>query len=119
MRYRRLADAVVAFHCFIVVFVLTGALTAAWQPWLAWLHIAVLVAIAAIYLVDVRCPLTELENRFRRAGGQSGYDGSFLGHYFARPLRPEQWQRLEPWVGGTVIVGNALVYGFLVGNISG
>ena len=36
---------------------------------------------AAIEIVGWVCPLTPLENHFRAAAGQSGYDGGFIEHY--------------------------------------
>jgi hypothetical protein len=117
--YGRLADAVVIVHSSVVVFVVAGALAASWQPWLAWVHISIMLSIATIYLLGVTCPLTALENRFRRAGGQPGYDGSFLGHYLAGAIHPRHWERSEPWVGATVLLGNLAVYGFLASNIGG
>lgn len=111
--YTRLADAIVAVHTGVCLFVLAGALALSWQPWLAWVHSFIMLYVAAIYLLGVRCPLTALEDRLRRAGGQPGYDGSFLGHYLAGVVHPRPWERYEPWIGSTVLIGNAAVYGYL------
>ena len=106
-------------HTGVVVFVVAGALAALWQPWLGWLHVSIMLFVAAIYLADVTCPLTALENRFRRAGGQPGYDGSFLGHYFAPVVRIRRWERSERWVGAAVLLGNVAIYGYLTGTVGG
>lgn len=84
-----------------------------WKPWLAWIHVSIMLYVAIIYLARVRCPLTALEVGLRRAGGQPGYDGSFLGQYLAGVLHLKPWERYEPWVGSAVLVGNGVVYGLL------
>ena len=115
-RYRWLARGVVAFHSAVVVFVLLGVLAVSWQPWLAWPHIFIILFVATIYLVRVKCPLTALENRFRRLGGRAEYDGSFLGHYLGAAVPPLKWERAEPWIGTAVLLGNLALYVFVAGS---
>ena len=112
MRYRRLADTVVVVHLGVVAFMVAGLLAVFWRPWLAWVHLSIILYVATIYIAGVRCPLTVLENRFRRAGGQSGYDGGFLDHYLARAVRFRRWERFEPWIGAAVLIGNAAIYAY-------
>ena len=60
---------------------------------------------------------TPLENRLRRAGGQSEYTGSFLGHYVARTVDPARWERSEPWLGAFVLLVNVAAYALLLGKL--
>ncbi len=117
--HKTLADAVVVIHFGFVLFVVAGAVAVFWKPWLAWLHIPTVLYGAAIEVVGGTCPLVPLENRLRRAGGQPEYHGSFLGHYLAGGIRPEQWERAEPWLGAAALLGNIVIYGYLVSSVRG
>ena len=58
------------------------------------------------------CPLTPLENHFRRLAGQSGYAGGFIEHYIIPVLYPTDWTiSLRVVLGTLVLVVNALAYG--------
>lgn len=117
MGYRALAWLVFTVHAGFVLFVATGALAVLWMPWLAWLHVPCVLYAAAIEIVGWTCPLTPLENRFRRAAGEPQYDGSFLGHYVAGAMDPARWARIEPWLGALLLFGNAAIYRYLLGGI--
>jgi hypothetical protein len=108
MVYRSLADAVVLAHFAFVVFVAVGSLLARHRPVLVWLHLPALVWAVGIVTVGHECPLTALENRLRRLGGERAYPGGFVDHYIENVLYP---QRLTPLLlvlaGGTVLLGYA------------
>jgi len=88
MQYGILADLVVLFHALFVLFVVFGGLTVLrWQR-LAWLHLPAAVWGVAIELGGCVCPLTYLENYFRRLGGESGYSGTFIKQYLEPLLYP-------------------------------
>jgi hypothetical protein len=55
---------------------------------LAWLHLPAAVWGVAIELGGRVCPLTYLENYFRRLGGEYGYSGTFIEQYLAPLLYP-------------------------------
>lgn len=86
-----LADAVVAFHLFWIVFLILGALPGYFYAWVKWTHVAALSFSVAMQLFHWTCPLTLLEQALRRAAGTS-YAGSFIGHYSERlvyaPISP-------------------------------
>ena len=84
MLYRRLADIVVLVHCLVGAFFLGGAFLAWLFPWIALIHIPLAVWVSAAFIMGWTCPLTPLENRLRKAAGNSGYEGSFVDHYFGR-----------------------------------
>jgi hypothetical protein len=61
------------------------------------------------------CPLTPLEYRFRRAGGEAGYSGGFIDHYIVPVLYPQGLTR--GWsvvLGGAVVLINVAIYARLL-----
>ena len=70
MVYRVLADAVVVTHFAFIAFVVTGPyLARLWRP-VVWLHLPALAWAVGIVAVGYECPLTALENHFRRLAGE-------------------------------------------------
>jgi Protein of Unknown function (DUF2784) len=91
-----LADAVLALHVAIVVFVVGGLVVIvvgnlrAW-PWVnaAWFRLSHLFAIAVVVAeawLGVICPLTSLEMALRAKAHASTYAGSFVEHWLQRIL---------------------------------
>ena len=57
------------------------------------------------------CPLTPLENRFRRLAGQAGYEGGFIEHYLGFLVYPGGMpRRMELIAGYSVLIWIAFVY---------
>lgn len=96
MLYRRLADVVVILHMLIGLFFFVGAPLVKLAPWLAILHIPLVLWVCAAFIMGWTCPLTPLENRLRRLAGDAGYEGSFVDRYLV-PLftLPNQKPRAE------------------------
>ena len=84
MIYRRLADLVVAVHALVVVFFICGGVLSWRYPWLALIHVPLAIWVTAVFILDVECPLTPLENRLRKAAGDRGYENGFVDHYLGR-----------------------------------
>jgi hypothetical protein len=110
-----LADAVVVFHMLFIGFaVLGGVLVLRWRR-VIWLH---LPAVAWATLVEVMhwpCPLTPLENFFRRRAGEIGYSEGFVEHYLEPILYPAGLTpRIQIMIGVGVFVVNMAVYGVIV-----
>ena len=89
-----LADTILVVHLLFIAFVLGGQgciLAGAWRGW-AWvrrpgfriLHLAAIAIITLQAWVGMVCPLTILENAFRRAAGEGAYGGTFVGHWLSR-----------------------------------
>ena len=106
MLFRLAADAVVLTHFAFVLFVVFGGfLVIRWKK-LAWIHLPIAIYGATIEFVGWICPLTPLENRLRRLGGEAGYEGGFVEHYIMRILYPEG---LTPSVSIALGVGVVLI----------
>jgi hypothetical protein len=111
MLYRALADLVVVFHFAFVLFVVLGGLFVVRRPRAAWVHLPVAVWGAGIEFVGGICPLTPLENRLRRLGGESGYEGGFVETYMLPILYPGELTReVQLVLGALVIAINAVFY---------
>ena len=89
MIYRLLADFVLIVHAAFVVFVMLGALLVLRWPRVAWVHVPVVLWGAGIEFLGGICPLTPLENHWRRLAGQQGYPGDFVEHYIVSLLYPD------------------------------
>jgi Protein of Unknown function (DUF2784) len=109
--YRLLADLVVVLHFAFVLFVVFGGLFALRWPRAAWIHLPAALWGAGIEFVQGICPLTPLENRLRRLGGEAGYSGGFVERYVTAVLYPEGLTReVQLVLGGLVILVNVVVY---------
>ena len=115
MTPRVLADFVVLVHGTFVLFVVLGALLVLRWPRLAWLHLPAAAWGAWVEFAGWICPLTPLENAFRRQAGQAGYGGGFIEHYVLRLLYPAGLTRETQLIlGGMVVVLNLALYAALV-----
>jgi hypothetical protein len=111
MLYRRVADLVLVLHLAFVVFVVLGGLLVLRRRRLAWLHVPAALWGAAIAYTGFVCPLTPLENRLRRLGGEVGYHGGFIEHYVSALLYPAGLTRGAQIALGTLAVAlNVVVY---------
>jgi Protein of Unknown function (DUF2784) len=115
MLYRFLADTVVVLHLLFVLFVVLGGLFALRWPRASWYHLPAAIWGAGIEFVGGICPLTPLENRLRRLGGEGGYAGGFVEHYVIPVLYPEALTRdIQYLLGGIVIVLNVAIYAVVI-----
>lgn len=88
MYFSLLADLVVVIHGSFVLFVVFGGIAVLRWRRLVWLHLPAAVWGVLIELKGWICPLTYLENHFRRLGGEAGYGETFIGHYLEPLLYP-------------------------------
>ena len=106
-----LADALVVLHALFVVFAFAGGLLVVWRPVLAFVHLPAALWAAWVELSGSICPLTPLENAWRRAAGEAGYSGGFVEHYLLPVLYPSGLTpRIQLGLGAVVIGVNALLY---------
>ena len=111
MIYRILADAVVLLHFTFVIFVVLGGFLLQRWPRLVYIHVPVAVWGVLIEFAGWICPLTPLENHFRRLGGEAGYEGGFIDHYIIPILYPGALTRTLQYVLGSIaLLINILAY---------
>jgi len=111
MIFSLLADLAVVVHVIFVLFVVCGGLVVLRWPRLAWLQLPSALWGAIIELEGWVCPLTYLENHFRRLGGAVGYGGSFIEHYLEPLLYPlGLTSRFQVVMGIGVLGLNAALY---------
>lgn len=114
MLWQVLADVVLVIHFGFILFALLGGILSIWWRWMPWLHLPAALWAAALEFGGWICPLTPLENHFRRAGGNAGYGGGLIEHYalpliYPTGLTPE----IQLVLGLVVILVNLGVYGFV------
>ena len=111
MPYRLLADLVLILHAAFVAFVMLGALLVLRRPRLVWIHLPAVLWGAGIEFLGGICPLTPLENHWRRLAGEQGYPGDFIEHYVAAVLYPEGLTRRMQVALGLLVLGfNVSIY---------
>ena len=108
LSFQLLADAVLALHVAIVLFVVGGLLLVvagnllSWEwvnaPWLRLIHLATIAVVAAEAWIGFVCPLTTLEMWLRSQVHGVTYQGSFVEHWLQALLF---WQA-PPWAFTTV-----------------
>lgn len=109
-----LANVLVLLHLAFILFVVGGGLLVAWKKPFVWLHLPAAVWGALIEFMGWICPLTPLENHFRRLSGESGYEGGFIEHYLLPLIYPETLTTATQYVlGGLVLAINFLIYFWL------
>lgn len=110
-----LADAVTLVHFGFVLFVAAGGFLVLRWPVLAWLHVPCFVWGALISFAGWICPLTPLENHFRRLAGQEGYETGFVEHYIIPILYPGALTRgIQVGLGVAVLLVNGAIYARLL-----
>lgn len=106
-----MADALLVLHGAFVLFVVLGGVLVLRWPWLAWLHLPAAVWGAVIEFAGFVCPLTPLENAWRRAAGGTGYAGGFIEHYVTAALYPTGLTRtVQVVLGLSVLALNGWIY---------
>ena len=114
MIYRVLAEVVPIVHfCFVLFVVLGGLLVLRW-PSVLWLHLPAFIWGVLVQCFLWACPLTPLENWFRRSGGRSTYAGGFVDHYISSILYANVSRRFQAALGLLLIALNVVIYLFVL-----
>ena len=113
--YNLLADAVIIVHFLFILFVAAGGLLILRWPRMAWLHLPAACWGAFIEFAGWICPLTPLENRLRRLGGEAPYTGDFVVYYLVPVIYPAGLTPLTQYIlGGLVVAVNLVIYGYVL-----
>jgi hypothetical protein len=111
MPYGLMADLLLLLHGGFVLFVVAGGLLVLRWPGLAWVHLPAALWGATIEFAGFICPLTPLEQVWRRAAGETGYQGGFIEHYVTAALYPAGLTRTVQVALGLLVLGvNGWVY---------
>ena len=96
LAYQLLADAVLALHVAIVLFVVGGLVVViagnllAWRwvnaMWFRLAHLGAIAIVVALSWFGIICPLTTLEMWLRAKARAESYGGSFVEHWLQRIL---------------------------------
>src|SRR5512140_3676465 len=112
---RHSAALVLLSHFLFVLFAIGGGFLILLDRRWALLHIPTVLWSSIVNLAGWTCPLTPLEKRLRQEGGGAGYEGGFVEHYVGPLVYPGGMpRRLELVAGISIVVWNALVYGFIL-----
>lgn len=115
MRYALAADAVLALHALFILFAALGGLLAAWRRWWALLHLPAAAWAAWIELSGGICPLTPLENHFRRLAGGTPYAGGFIERYLLPLVYPPGLTPEVQWLLAAVLIAlNVAIYAWVL-----
>ncbi len=115
MIYLFLANSILTIHLLFIVFVVFGGLLVFYLRWIVWLHIPAFLWGALIEFSGWICPLTPLENHFRRLAGQGGYDSGFIHNYLLKIIYPGGLTpQIQIFLGFVVLIVNLFVYGIYI-----
>jgi len=113
--YGNLATLVVLAHFAFILFVMFGGLLALRWRWVRWAHIPCFLWGAGIEVTGGICPLTPLENRLRRAAGESEYIGTFIEHYIMPVMYPAGLTRaVQLLLAIGLVLLNVAIYAWVI-----
>lgn len=111
MIYGLLADLLALVHLAFILFAVGGGFLALRWRWLPLLHLPTLAWALWIEASGGLCPLTPLENLWRRRAGQAGYGESFIEHYLLPLIYPPGLSREWQWLlAAGLLLLNLLAY---------
>ena len=110
-----LADLVVILHLLFIGFVLLGGLLVLRKPWIAWIHIPMMLWTSVVNSINWPCPLTPLENYLRQSAGEPAYNSGFIEHYLVPLLYPPGMSYTTGvLLGVAVFVWNIVIYSMVI-----
>ena len=113
--YAALAFAAVVLHLAYILFVILGALLVRVRPGLAWLHLPAVAWGVYVEWTGGICPLTPVENHFRRLAGLDAYTNDFVARYMLPVLYPDGLTReIQLSLAAILFAINAILYAHIV-----
>ena len=115
MLYSLAADLVLVVHLAFIIFAVFGGILVVRWRWVVFPHLTAAVWAALIEFAGWICPLTPLENWFRRQAGASGYEGGFIEHYLLPIIYPQGLTRgVQVALGALVLALNLGIYAWVL-----
>ena len=113
--YKILTNLVVLIHLLFILYVVFGALLAfRWKRSLI-IHIPAVIWGVIVEYMNLICPLTPLENYFRKLAGYASFSTGFIDHYLTPVIYPENLeQSTQIFFGSFVVIINILAYTLIV-----
>ena len=113
--YTLFADTLLIFHLFFIIYVVAGGLLVLRWPLTARLHIPAALWGALVEFTGWICPLTQLENRFRRLSCAEGYSDDVVTHYITPVIYPaDLTPDTKMLLGSIVVLVNIAIYSFIL-----
>jgi len=115
MIYKILSDSIVVIHLAFILFVCLGAFLVFKWPGILWIHLPCAIWGAILEFFNLICPLTPLENYFRKLSGIPEYHSGFIDHYILPIIYPDSLTPEKQMIFGLfVVIINVLVYGLII-----
>ncbi|MCO6510083.1 MAG: DUF2784 domain-containing protein [Aridibacter famidurans] len=114
MFYALLANLVLLAHLAFIFFAVLGGLFALKWPRAWMLHAPALVWAFLVEFLMLGCPLTWMENSYRAAAGQTGYETGFMDHFISSLIYPGLPPEFHIVLGVVLGAFNIVVYGYLI-----
>jgi hypothetical protein len=110
-----LATLVALGHFTFILFVMFGGLLLLRWRRAPWIHIPCFLWGGYIEVSGGICPLTPLENRLRRAAGETEYVGSFIEHYILPVMYPAGLSRpVQVTLAVGLVLLNLVIYAWVI-----
>ncbi|MBN1549975.1 DUF2784 domain-containing protein [bacterium] len=115
MIYRLAANTVMILHLIFILYVILGWITVFFYKHSLWFHLPAVLWGIGIELFGWICPLTPLENMFRKLAGESGDHDGFMERMLTSLIYPMHMTRslqltLAILVIGLNVTGYTCVY---------
>jgi len=108
------ADLTLILHLAFIAFALLGALLALRWRWIPWFQLPAAAWGIYVEASGRLCPLTDIENHFRRLAGQGGYAEGFVERYLLPIIYPAGLTRdIQFILAAAVVMTNLVIYGFI------
>ncbi|QQS42141.1 MAG: DUF2784 domain-containing protein [Acidobacteriota bacterium] len=114
MFYALLANLFLLAHLAFIFFAVLGGLFALKWPRAWMLHAPALSWACLVEFLLLDCPLTSMENDFREAAGQTGYETGFIDHFISYLIYPGLPPEFHIFLGIVLGAFNIAVYGYLI-----
>ncbi|MBH44089.1 MAG: hypothetical protein CMD88_01345 [Gammaproteobacteria bacterium] len=113
--YELAANLILIIHFAFIIFVIFGGLLFFISKKVVFIHFPALIWGSYIMFSHSSCPLTHLENWLLYKANQTTYSEGFIQHYIMPIVYPIGLTKdLQIYLGGTLIILNILIYGFIL-----